>query len=742
MKIKNKTFVKYLLSYILILIIPIIFINAIFSGRFIKLFKTETLSNVNADLSQLISELDNEMRTIANTVTQISLSSEIINFNFSNDTLGAQAIIKKMAAYSNTNNFIHDVFIHYNNSDYLVSSTTTCTIDVFLNSLYYYDGIDYDEFTSMLFAREKPRILHSERSQENSVNDEYITVIYPIFTDYKTGNCSVIFQIRNATISKMMQSKLDKYSASTYILNDEKSIIASSNSLPDITSENLLGMIKSQPKDQLVTINNEKYLLMPLSSEQMQWEYISLIPIDQEVFSNLNSITAELYAITLLVLAIASVVIAFVMNLTYNPIKKLKEKASTLNPTTANNSELELIGNTLDFLTDQNNYLSSRFEENRSSIKNTKLQELLMGQFSSVTEFNEKCYDVHLNFSRNQFFVATLLFHATHEITDELARFIQTYLNKRFECKYLFTFEQNKIILINCIDECDINIIETQFTSMQSELLYTLNCTVSIGVGTIAKDILSIPKSYLDSVSALNYRFVKGNGSIIFFHEIYNDYTTQSTYPIDDFERLKNSVRLDDDESITKNVDSIIQFIQDKKLPLFVARGICFDVVRLFTSNIKNNIFWADQNIDIFKLSDVDTAYDIIAIIKNLRDSIFTSNNLQDVDGTLIEQIIEFINENCLLCNFSIQETSEHFNMLLPNLSQFFKEKTGQNILDYSTNIRMNKAKVLLSTTQIPLKELGYQIGYYNVSSFIRRFKQTQGITPGDYRKLYSPSVN
>lgn len=67
-----------------------------------------------------------------------------------------------------------------------------------------------------------------------------------------------------------------------------------------------------------------------------------------------------------------------------------------------------------------------------------------------------------------------------------------------------------------------------------------------------------------------------------------------------------------------------------------------------------------------------------------------------------------------------------------------FKEKTGQNILDYSTKLRMNEAKRLLKETDIPLKELGYQVGYYNVSSFIRRFKQTQGLTPGDYRKLHS----
>ena len=73
--------------------------------------------------------------------------------------------------------------------------------------------------------------------------------------------------------------------------------------------------------------------------------------------------------------------------------------------------------------------------------------------------------------------------------------------------------------------------------------------------------------------------------------------------------------------------------------------------------------------------------------------------------------------------------------MLLPNLSQFFKEKTGQNVLDYSTDFRMERAKKLLSDPKLTLKEISQQVGYYNVSSFIRRFKQLNGVTPGDYRK-------
>ena len=38
------------------------------------------------------------------------------------------------------------------------------------------------------------------------------------------------------------------------------------------------------------------------------------------------------------------------------------------------------------------------------------------------------------------------------------------------------------------------------------------------------------------------------------------------------------------------------------------------------------------------------------------------------------------------------------------------------------------------------LKDISQQVGYYNVSSFIRRFKQIEGMTPGDYRKYLTGS--
>ena len=49
----------------------------------------------------------------------------------------------------------------------------------------------------------------------------------------------------------------------------------------------------------------------------------------------------------------------------------------------------------------------------------------------------------------------------------------------------------------------------------------------------------------------------------------------------------------------------------------------------------------------------------------------------------------------------------------------------------------MERAKELMKT-DMGLREIMLEVGYFNMSSFIRRFKQLYGMTPGEYRHTLS----
>ncbi|GMQ57511.1 hypothetical protein AN1V17_19060 [Vallitalea sediminicola] len=51
--------------------------------------------------------------------------------------------------------------------------------------------------------------------------------------------------------------------------------------------------------------------------------------------------------------------------------------------------------------------------------------------------------------------------------------------------------------------------------------------------------------------------------------------------------------------------------------------------------------------------------------------------------------------------------------------------------------MKIEKAKDLLVSTKMTINQIAEEVGYNNVTSFIRRFKQLIGTTPGRYRKDY-----
>jgi transcriptional regulator GlxA family with amidase domain len=55
--------------------------------------------------------------------------------------------------------------------------------------------------------------------------------------------------------------------------------------------------------------------------------------------------------------------------------------------------------------------------------------------------------------------------------------------------------------------------------------------------------------------------------------------------------------------------------------------------------------------------------------------------------------------------------------------------------LDYLSLLRAEAAKKLLRETDMPVREIGVRVGYYDPGSFARRFKQITGLTPVQYRK-------
>jgi transcriptional regulator GlxA family with amidase domain len=71
------------------------------------------------------------------------------------------------------------------------------------------------------------------------------------------------------------------------------------------------------------------------------------------------------------------------------------------------------------------------------------------------------------------------------------------------------------------------------------------------------------------------------------------------------------------------------------------------------------------------------------------------------------------------------------------NFIRRFKEATEQTPIQYLQNLRIEKAKHLLESSQEAFDQITLRVGYEDGNSFRRLFKQRVGLAPSAYRKRF-----
>jgi YesN/AraC family two-component response regulator len=82
----------------------------------------------------------------------------------------------------------------------------------------------------------------------------------------------------------------------------------------------------------------------------------------------------------------------------------------------------------------------------------------------------------------------------------------------------------------------------------------------------------------------------------------------------------------------------------------------------------------------------------------------------------------------------SLSEMAQVVNLSPSRLRYLFKKETGTAPGHYLRTFRLERAKVLLETTFLSVKEIIGSIGVNDQSHFIREFKKSYGLTPAQYR--------
>lgn len=137
--------------------------------------------------------------------------------------------------------------------------------------------------------------------------------------------------------------------------------------------------------------------------------------------------------------------------------------------------------------------------------------------------------------------------------------------------------------------------------------------------------------------------------------------------------------------------------------------------------------------------------YNKISALNNLKDlqnleldmvNTYVNLLIYDVEVTnnfVINKILKHLHLN-IESEISLEKLAEDLNLSASYISSCFKKQMGISIMKYAKKIRIDRAKVLLTTTDVSILDLSVSLGFYDQSHFSKTFKKFTGVSPSKYR--------
>ena len=195
-----------------------------------------------------------------------------------------------------------------------------------------------------------------------------------------------------------------------------------------------------------------------------------------------------------------------------------------------------------------------------------------------------------------------------------------------------------------------------------------------------------------------------------------------------------------DVKQISASLDELVQYVGQHALSLQQVKCICFDLTSAFLRQAHSLGALSDQLssiLDVFSIAEYSSIRELVEKIQ--KNSLLIRNHITDytetADARLVQRITEYLQQNIANSQFSLSELADYTGISIQTIRRKFKDVTGQTLNNYFTHLRVDRARMLLITTDFPLQTVCDQCGYMDVSSFIRLFKTETGISPGRLRE-------
>lgn len=86
----------------------------------------------------------------------------------------------------------------------------------------------------------------------------------------------------------------------------------------------------------------------------------------------------------------------------------------------------------------------------------------------------------------------------------------------------------------------------------------------------------------------------------------------------------------------------------------------------------------------------------------------------------------------------SLKKLAKIAKLTIRTLQRRFVKATGLNITEYLQRYRVHQSQIFLQFTEMPIKQVAYNVGYHDEGAFSKVFMKIVGLKPNTYRQFFS----
>ncbi|MGE5613773.1 MAG: response regulator transcription factor [Bacillota bacterium] len=285
--------------------------------------------------------------------------------------------------------------------------------------------------------------------------------------------------------------------------------------------------------------------------------------------------------------------------------------------------------------------------------------------------------------------------------------------------------------------------INNILTEIQEYLFKFELYEATIGIGCEVTEPGKIRESVSEAFRSVQNRIKYGIGRLIYSKSL----PLENKIDIDGFLHKHKEKYLMSIESYSKEFfeQSINEIFGDISSRNEIDFSFCYDIadrlINMFFDNVKIK---NDEGVALkrYMLNTYQHCYTLVRL-KNLLARYlgeyleFSLNYLKSENVKPIRIAKQYINEHYFE-KIVLEDIANMVGLNPVYFSVLFKKETGMNFSNYLINLRMEKAKDLLRSTNDTMVAIADSVGYKDTKYFSQLFAKTVGIKPALYRRLHS----